>query len=53
MSLPPNDLVVKFDVLHHRVVHKGKKRYVVSGRYSTFCSYQLMTISVWEIFEQS
>ena len=30
MSLPPNDLIVKFDVLQHRVVQKGKKKYVVS-----------------------
>jgi len=29
MSLPPNDLIVKFDVLQHRVVQKGKKKYVL------------------------
>ena len=29
MSIPPNDLLVKFDVLHHRVAQQGKKKFVV------------------------
>ena len=29
MSIPPSDLTVKFDILRHRVVQEGKKKYVV------------------------
>eukprot|EP00795_Rhopilema_esculentum_P001653 gene1653-16120_t len=29
MSIPPNDLLVKFDILHHRVAQQGKKKFVL------------------------